>query len=121
MDAGTLADLNATDDDVERTVVAAGAKPISDGLESDGHGILYAGDLERRRVTYKYAGGGWQTLVEDSLLHWVDSMCTASGYLYFTVNQIERMWPFRGGWDRRRPPYRLFRVPLPRPSPKRPA
>jgi hypothetical protein len=42
---------------------------------------------------------------------WPDTLSLAAdGYLYFTVNQIERQPPFNDGHDLRVKPYVLFRV-----------
>jgi sugar lactone lactonase YvrE len=112
VDAAALADPAASDDDVACTIVDAGTKPVSDGLESDAAGTLYTGDLENRRLVARN-GRDWTTLVQDPALLWIDSLCATGGYLYATVNQIERLAPFNGLRDRRKPPYRIVRTALP--------
>jgi sugar lactone lactonase YvrE len=113
VDADVLADPRAADADVARMIVDVGVKPISDGLESDADGRIYAGDLEGHRIACGRPFEPWRTLVEDPWILWTDSMSVAGGYLYFTVNEIERMAPFNGLRDERKGPYRIFRVPLP--------
>jgi hypothetical protein len=52
-----------------------------------------------------------ETLVHDPRVLWPDTLSLAAdGYLYFTVNQIERQPPFNYGVDLRKRPYVLFRV-----------
>ena len=44
---------------------------------------------------------------------WPDTMSLArDGYLYFTVNQLDRLPRFHEGKDLRKPPCALFRVKI---------
>ena len=90
-----------------------GQKGVSDGLESDSNGIVYAGSFEQNAiVTYTPDNGTVQTYVRDPRIDWTDTMSVQGTYLYFTENQLFRAPAMQGGVDRRQKPYVVFRVPL---------
>ena len=54
-----------------------------------------------------------ETLVHDPRVLWPDTLSlAANGFLYFTVNQIERQASFHEGYELRKKPYALFRVKM---------
>lgn len=97
------------------SVTNKGEKGVSDGLETDSNGVVYAGNAEQQAVvTYMPLNGTVQTFVRDPRINWVDTLSIGwDGWLYFTVNQIHLMPSFHPGTDRRQPPYVLFKVKLP--------
>jgi len=57
--------------------------------------------------------GSIETIAHDPRMLWPDTLCVAyDGYLYFTVNQIERQAVHRAGKDMREKPYVLFRIKI---------
>ena len=94
------------------TVRDEGAKPASDGLESDAQGRIYATDYEHGAIVRRDAAGGvWETVARDAAMSWPDTMAlTDDGWLYFTANQLHRQALFQGGEDRRVRPYLLLRA-----------
>jgi sugar lactone lactonase YvrE len=80
-------------------------------LEADAEGRVYLSDYEHDSITRRNHGGDIETLVHDPRVLWPDTLSLASnGYLYFTVNQIERQGIFHEEQDLRKKPYALFRV-----------
>ena len=109
-----LADPSRSDAEVAATVKNLGEKGgAGDGLESDAQGRVYLSDYEHDAIHRRKLDGDIETLVHDPRVLWPDTLSLASdGYLYFTVNQIERQPPFNNGQDLRKKPYLLFRVKI---------
>ncbi len=107
-----LLNRKLTDAQVAATVKDLGAKPVSDGLESDAAGGVYATDEEHHRILRRSPSGRYTVLVTDPLPYdWMDTMSVATdGYSYFTANQLEQQGSFHYGKDLRVKPYRLLRV-----------
>jgi sugar lactone lactonase YvrE len=107
-----LADRSKSDADVAATVKDLGEKGgAGDGLESDAQGRVYLSDYEHNAIRRWSSSGEIETLVHDPRVLWPDTLSlAANGYLYFTVNQIERQPVFHNGQDLRQKPYVLFRV-----------
>lgn len=113
VDARTLADANQGDDSVARTIQDLGQKAVSDGLECDASGNVYATDIENRQILVRSLNGVWNQFACNDRMWWTDTLCIAGdGFMYFTANQVHRMWPFHRGIDRRKKPYAIFRVRL---------
>ncbi|KAH9811159.1 major royal jelly protein [Teratosphaeria destructans] len=101
-------------------IVNLGEKGISDGLETDTNGIVYAGNVEQDAIAMYDPATTYATIfVRDPRINWVDTMSVAAdGYLYFTVNQLNYLNAIYPGTgpplvDRRTRPFVAFRVPLP--------
>lgn len=109
-----LADQNRSEQDVESTVHDLGdIGYASDGLESDDHGNIYLTDYEHAAVHRRDAAGHDEVLVQDPRLIWPDTLSVANnGYLYISVNQLDRGAQFHDGKDLRKPPFALFRVKI---------
>jgi sugar lactone lactonase YvrE len=109
-----LADPKISDDAVASTVQDLGDIGFaSDGLETDSQNRLYLTDYENTAIRRRDTDGQIRVFVQDSRLIWPDTMSVANnGYLYFTVNQLDRGARFHDGQDMRKPPYPLFRVPI---------
>lgn len=106
-----LRDPNATDDAVAATVVDLGEKGMSDGLESDSAGRVYATDIEHNAIRRRLSDGSYETIAHDPRILWPDTLSLgADHYLYFTANQVHRQATFNGGIDKRKKPYVLFRI-----------
>ncbi|KAL8832308.1 MAG: hypothetical protein Q9191_000362 [Dirinaria sp. TL-2023a] len=90
-------------------------KGVSDGLETDSNGLIYAGNLEDNSIElFNPANGTVSLFARDPRMGWVDTLSVATdGYVYFTVNQIWRSPLFYPGTDRRLKPFALFRAKMP--------
>lgn len=96
---------------VAHTVRDLGEKGASDGLESDAEGRVYLTEYESNAILRRNTNGVFETLVADPRVLWPDTLSLADdGFLYFTVNQLERSPRFHEGRDLRQKPYALFRV-----------
>ena len=108
-----LVDQTKSDDDVAQTVKDLGIKGASDGLETDAQGRLYATDYEHALVKRGQPGGPYTTVARVASLYWPDTLSVATdGYLYFTVNELQRQPSYHYGKDLRVKPYRLYRVKI---------
>lgn len=95
------------------SVMDLGQKGVSDGLESDSNGIVYAGSVETNSVNvFNPENGTVSTYVRDPRIDWTDTFSTSGSSLYFTNNQLFRSPTYQNGVDRRVKPYVLYRVPL---------
>ncbi|APR84286.1 Hypothetical protein A7982_09635 [Minicystis rosea] len=107
-----LVDESAAEELVVATVIDHGDLGYaSDGLESDAEGRLYLTDYEHQAIHRLLPNGKDEVLVTDPRLIWPDTLALAEdGYLYVTVNQLNRQPQFHEGIDRREGPYALFRI-----------
>lgn len=106
-----LRDPGVSDAQLSAAVKDAGEKGASDGLEADANGAVYAGDYERNSIRKREPNGEWRTLAHGPQILWPDTLSVGpDGYLYFTVNQLNRQPGFHGGKDLRQKPYALLRV-----------
>ena len=99
----------------EASVVSRGEKGLSDGMETDSNGLVYAGNIENNAINiYNPANGTVQVFARDPRLGWTDTFAVANdGYVYFTENQLWRTKSYYPGTDRRVKPYVLFRAKCP--------
>jgi sugar lactone lactonase YvrE len=108
-----LANENASDAEVARTIIDHGDKGASDGLETDDRDAIYAASYELNAIERRGADGTLDVVASDSRLLWPNRMAiTTDGFLYVTSNQLEREPIFQGGVDHREKPYVLFRVKI---------
>lgn len=106
-----LRDPKVSEAQLSAAVKDAGEKGASDGLEADANGAVYAGDYERNSIRKREPNGEWRTLAHGPQILWPDTLSVGpDGYLYFTVNQLNRQPGFHGGKDLRQKPYALLRV-----------
>ncbi|TCL68235.1 L-dopachrome tautomerase-related protein [Rhizobium sp. BK251] len=105
-----LRDRSISDADLAKQVKDLGLKGASDGLEADDQGRVYGGDYENHRIRM-LEDGRWKTIAQSPQIQWPDTLSTGSdGYLYFTVNQLDRQAGFHEGNDLRKKPYKLLRI-----------
>lgn len=109
-----LSDPAVTDEKVAETIKDHGNKGgASDGLESDARGRIYLTDYEHNAIRRMMPDGSIETIAHDPRMLWPDTLSAAyDGYLYFTVNQIERQAAHQGGKDLRQKPYVVFRIKI---------
>lgn len=99
----------------EASVVSRGEKGISDGLETDSNGLIYAGNFEDNAINiFNPTNNTVQVFARDPTIGWTDSIAVATdGYVYFTENQLWRTQSYYPGTDRRVKPYILYRAKCP--------
>lgn len=99
----------------QASVVNHGQKGVSDGLETDSNGLIYAGNQEDNSLEVFNPGNGTVSVFSrDPRFGWIDTLSVATdGYVYFTINQLWRSPSFYPGTDRRVKPFVLFRARLP--------
>lgn len=99
----------------QASVVNRLQKGVSDGLETDSNGLIYAGNQEDNSVeVFNPANGTINVFARDPRIGWVDTLSVAmDGYVYFTANQLWRSPIFYPGTDRRIKPFVLFRAKMP--------
>jgi sugar lactone lactonase YvrE len=106
-----LANRRVPDAAVAATIRNLGHKGMSDGLETDRRDRVYGGDIEHDALIRRLPDGRIQTVVRGSQILWIDTLSRgADGYMYFTVNQLDRLPLFHKGVDLRKKPYVLYRV-----------
>jgi sugar lactone lactonase YvrE len=113
IDAGLLSDPAKSDADLSAAVVDHGIKGAGDGMANDDKGRVYASDEQRNQILRREPDGRFDTLVQDPALDWIDTVTVAGdGYLYFTVNQLDRQVMFNRCQDLRQKPYLIYRTPV---------
>ena len=107
----TLADPNATDDQVQAAVEDLGDKGFaSDGIEADAAGNVYLTDYEHNAVKRRTPAGKYETVASGPLLVWPDSISfRADGVMFFTADQLNRLPKYHYGKDLRQKPILLLR------------
>jgi len=100
----------ADDAAIARTIAPAGPKPISDGVATDAQGRHWFTDLQRHAVSRLGRDGKLTDVVRDPRLQWPDNLALGpGGWVYVSVNQLDRTPAFTGGDDSGTPPYYLYR------------
>lgn len=110
-----LSDPMMSEADTEKTIQDLGEKGgAGDGLESDAEGRVYIGDYEHDSIHRRNTDGRLETLVNDPRILWPDTLTLANdGYLYFTVNQNERIPIYQKDLsDLRVQPYYIYRIKI---------
>ena len=106
-----MMDRTKSESEVAATIKNLGTKGMSDGLESDSSGGIYAGDEEKNQVKYGPPGGPYKVLAQVAPRFWIDTLSVATnGYLYFTANELALLPMYHNGKDLRVKPYLLYRV-----------
>lgn len=109
-----LRDFKVTEKVVEQHVEDLGKFVTTDGMEFDGDGNLYMGDLENSSIVKISPDLKMTTLVQDKdKLSWPDSYSIpGDGYLYITCSQIHQMPFFNNNQNLTKVPYSIFRLKL---------
>ena len=107
-----LLDHNIDEETLGRMVQDLGLKGASDGLETDEKGRVDGGDYEHNSIRV-LDNGKWSTLVQSNEIQWPDTLSVAAdGFLYFTVNQLDKQPSFHEGKDLRKKPYKILRIKI---------
>jgi sugar lactone lactonase YvrE len=106
-----LADPRATDAQVAATVEDLGDRGFaSDGIEADSAGYIYLTDYEHNAVRRRSPAGQYEIVAQGPALIWPDSIAfRRDGYMYLTVDQLDRQAKYHRGHDLRRKPILLVR------------
>lgn len=100
----------ADDAVIAKAIAPVGPKPISDGVATDRKGDHYFTDLQRHAIARLGRDGKLHEVLRDPRLQWPDNLAVgADGWIYLSVNQLDRTPAFTGGADEGRPPYYLYR------------
>lgn len=100
----------ADDAAVAAAIAPAGPKPISDGVATDAAGEHWFTDLQRHAIARLGRDGKLRDALRDPRLQWPDNLALGpDGWIYVSVNQLDRTPSFTGGADSGRPPYYLYR------------
>jgi Major royal jelly protein len=92
-------------------------RPSGNGLIADDRGRVVVSDVEGHALRITSASGQ-MLLVQDPRLQWPDGLARGpEDWIYVSVNQLNLHPALNRGEEESRPPYGLFRVPLPRVSP----
>jgi sugar lactone lactonase YvrE len=94
-----------------RRVQRYGSKAPSDGISIDGAGNVYVTDITKKAIGVTGRDGSYRLLVQDDEhLTWPDGISAgADGWMYATVNKLNRSAPLNGGENRSTPPYYVVR------------
>lgn len=108
-----LANRSASTSELAAAVVDEGEKGAADGLAVDQMGRLYTTNHELDAILRRQPDGRFEVFARDPRLLWPDGICVSpNGYVYFTVDQSQRLPQFNGGRDLRQPPFLLIRAPV---------
>jgi sugar lactone lactonase YvrE len=94
-----------------RRVQRYGSKAPSDGISIDAGGNVYVTDITRKAIGVTEPRGSYRVLLQDDeYLAWPDGISAgADGWMYATVNKLNRSAPLNGGENRSQPPYYVVR------------
>ena len=108
--AADLANPGLSADALAARVEAYREKPVCDGISIDIEGNIYITDVGRNAIGVATAEG-YTLLASDPRIVWPDGFAFGpDGFLYFTVNQLNRGSAQNAGVDAGEPPYYIFRV-----------
>jgi sugar lactone lactonase YvrE len=109
-----LRDQSLNDEKLLAKVEDLGHVLVTDGMEFDKQGNLYAGDMEHNSIVkVTLPDLKKTTIAQDDRLIWPDSYgVSADGFLYISTSQVQTAPPFNGGVDKRTLPYGVFRLKL---------
>ncbi|MET4730249.1 sugar lactone lactonase YvrE [Lysobacter enzymogenes] len=100
----------ADDAAIAAAIAPAGPKPISDGVATGADGTHWFTDLQRHAIVRLGRDGKLRDALRDPRLQWPDNLALdGDGWVYLSVNQLDRTPAFTGGADGGKPPYYLYR------------
>lgn len=101
----------AEHDEIAAAIEVVGPKPVSDGADTGPNGNHYFTNSNEHGIDVLDSKGNLTPLVRDERLDWPDSVRLASdGWLYISVNQLDKTPPFTGGADAGNAPYHIMKV-----------
>lgn len=101
----------ASDAEVAASIRRIANKPVCDGIATDAEGNHFLTNLGENSIDRIDADGVLTRLVQDDRLIWADGVRFGpDGWLYISVNQLNRSPLFSGGGEEGVPPYYIMRV-----------
>lgn len=108
-----LEDPQVTQEERYGKIENLGSTSAIDGMAMDSSGNLYLAAIEKNAILRRNKEGVLEVLVRDPQIQWPDSIAIGKdGFLYFTISQIHLTGPFNWGFNRRKQPDKLFKIPL---------
>lgn len=109
--ARDLADPSLSADALGERVERYGDKPVSDGISVDAEGHVYITDVENNAIGVTGPDGTYRIHVQDDEhLVWADGISAGpDGWMYATVNKLNRSAVLNGGENLSEPPYHIVR------------
>jgi sugar lactone lactonase YvrE len=106
-----LRNAKLSGEELGRRVQRHGTKAPSDGISIDGAGNVYVTDITRKAIGVTSSEGTYQVLVQhDEHLAWPDGISAGpNGWMYATVNKLNRSAALNGGDNLSEPPYYVIR------------
>ena len=106
-----LVNSKLSGEELASRVARYGDKPVSDGISVDGGGYVYVTDVEKTAIGVTGPEGTYRMYVQDDeRLVWADGISAGpDGWMYATVNKLNRSAMMNGGRDRSGPPYYVVR------------
>ncbi|WP_454659146.1 SMP-30/gluconolactonase/LRE family protein [Bosea beijingensis] len=103
--------FDGTASEVTAHIEAYGPKPFSDGITVDSAGNVYVTDIEHHAIGVT-TPAGYKIVAElPKGQSWPDGFSFGpDGFVYATVNQLDRSAALNGGKDSGKPPFQLVRV-----------
>jgi sugar lactone lactonase YvrE len=88
-----------------------GTKAPSDGVSIDSEGNIYVTDIVMKAIGVTTPEGDYRVLIQDDeYLAWPDGISAGpDGWMYATVNKLNRSAALNGGENVSKPPYYLVR------------
>lgn len=84
-----------------------------DGLITDETGNVFLTAIEENAIKYYTPNGKVKTLIKHKNIIWPDSFSIGpNGYLYFTTSLINQMPWFNDGINKRKTPYKVYKVDI---------
>lgn len=109
--ARDLADASLSADALAGRVERYGDKPVSDGISIDAGGHVYVTDVEKSAIGVTGPSGTYRVYAQDAArLVWPDGISAGpDGWMYATVNKLNRSAVMNAGENRSEPPYYIVR------------
>ncbi len=107
-----LRDQSLLPDELGKQVEKLSATGPVDGMETDHRFNLYLTSPENSAIQrYRVYDRSMEKVAENSEIQWPDSLCLGpDDYLYLTDSQLNLMPLFNQGVDKRKPPYKLYKI-----------
>lgn len=106
-----LLNCSLSDAELAQRVEVFGNKPISDGITIDNAGHVYITAITDNAIGVVTPAGDYKTLVTDTSLSWPDGFATgADGYIYATINELQRSPVLNTGENRSQGLFKVIKL-----------
>jgi sugar lactone lactonase YvrE len=109
-----LLDESLTPEELGEQVEPVAVTECSGGMEFDGEGNLYITGVQEEAIKVLRPDGRYDFFARATNFQWPDTIAISSDghHLLFTASQLHLMPGYHSGVDLRKPPYKIFRLPL---------